>query len=445
MAGGTFSTMNKKRPGAYINFESEPEAISYIGIRGITTMPFNLSWGGEDKLIELKSTDLSNINVLAKTGIIPTEKEALLINLAMQNCSTIKLYNTNKTGVKAHTTINDGLTVTAKYPGKFGNTIAIIIKAIEDSFIVETYANGYFADSQKVKTINELVANDFVEFSGDGDLQAIESTLLEDGANGTEMQPTEYLPKYFELLKATKWNTMACYLSDETSKKSVIAFIEKMRNEEGKYVQGVVANASITDADYEGIINVVNGIVLEDETKVTADQFTAWVAGATAGAEITDSLTGYVINGAVNIVDMLDNEKIIEALQNGKFVLSLNQNGAIKVEKDINSLHTFTADKKYMFSKNRIIRTLDEIGAGIQNIWENTYLGKVSNNEAGRTLFKSSIIAFLTELRDRGAIQDFDIANIIVEAGQDIDSVIASIAIKPVDSMEFLYMTVHIS
>ena len=108
-------------------------------------------------------------------------------------------------------------------------------------------------------------------------------------------------------------------------------------------------------------------------------------------------------------------------------------------------MHTFTADKSYIFSKNREIREIDETGSGIENIWETTYLGKVTNDDNGRTLFKSSIIDFLNELKNNRAITVIDVNNIAVEAGSDVDSVVATLAIKLLDSMEFLYMTVNIN
>ena len=113
--------------------------------------------------------------------------------------------------------------------------------------------------------------------------------------------------------------------------------------------------ANSTTADYEGIINNVNGVVLADGTSVSAVNFTAWVAGATAGAQITESLTGKVVSNAQSIVGLLSNNDIIDGINAGKFILSLNQNGDVKVEKDINSLHTYTADKNYIFSKNVLI------------------------------------------------------------------------------------------
>lgn len=443
MAGGKFSSMNKVRPGAYINFETQPATDVIVGTRGIATMILPLSWGGEDKIIEVTGNDMINGNSLAKVGLVSSDANALLLNLALQNCSSVKVFNSNKGGVKATVSLDSGLTITAKHPGTLGNKIAILVKVIGDRFNVETYVNGYYVDSQRVGEISELVANDFVIFSGDGDLAETSSTLLTGGTDGNKMDSTELLPKYFKALRTTKWNTMAVTSAVESDVDSVIEFIRTMREDEGKYVQAVVPNAA--SADYEGIINSVNGVILNDGTTISANDFTAWVAGATAGADIIESLTGKVVNNAAEIVGLLDSEDIILALNEGKFLLSLNQNGDVKVEKDINSLHTFSNDKNYSFSKNRIIRELDEIGSSIVNIWETTYLGKVSNNDSGRTLFKSSIINYLTTLANKGAIQDFDSSKVIVEPGNDIDSVIASIAIKPVDSMEFLYMTIDVA
>lgn len=442
MAGGIFSSMNKVRPGAYINFETDLSSKINLGSRGIATLATTLSWGAEDKLIELTAADLANGDSLSKIGLMSNDANALLFNLALQNCNTLKVYKLNKGGTKASTEFEEGLTVTAKYNGTFGNKIAVLIKAAGSKFNVETYADGYFVDSQKVLTIQDLQPNGYVEFGGSGSLVETSSTLLEGGADGEASTLSTAYAKYFELLRITKWNTMAVPTDDAETIKSVNDFIKEMREEEGKYVQAVVSNQS--DADYEGIINNVNGVILNDNITVSAIDFTAWVAGATAGADIIESLTGKIVENATGVVGLLDNNNIIEGLGQGKFILSLNQNGAIKVEKDINSLHTFTLDKNYIFSKNRVIRELDEIGSSIENIWETTYLGKVSNTEDGRTLFKSSIISYLTDLQNKGAIQDFDSSSVNVSAGQDIDSVIASIAVKPVDSMEFLYMTVNV-
>lgn len=441
MAGGIWSSQNKVRPGAYINFETDNLATTEIGSRGIATMAMELDWGAEGKLIELNVDDLYGGNSLAKVGFMSDAEKAKLPKLALQNAEILKIFRLNKSGVKATASLLEGaLTVTAKYSGVFGNKIAIVISAFDEQSTqlnVQTYADGYLVDSQVATRIEDLKGNAFVDFSGEGDLAATTSTLLAGGTNGSAATYDDY----FEVLMLSKWNTMAVPTSEGTIKDNVIAFIRKMRENEGKYVQAVIANHG--GADYEGIINNINGVVVDDVT-ISPEEFTAWVAGATAGAEISESLTGRVVTNATSIIDLKTNDEIVEGLKNGHFLLSLNQDGSVKVEKDINSLHTF-GEKSYIFSKNRVIRELDEIGSGIESIWETTYLGKVSNNDNGRTLFKSSIIDFLTELRNRGAIDEFDIDNIAVDAGEDIDAVVATLAVKPLDSMEFLYMTVNIN
>lgn len=438
MAGGTFISQNKIRPGAYLNFKSVETPSISVGSRGIVTFATELDWGAEGELINLYSSDLTSGDSLSKVGLTAFDSGSKLLNLALSNAYLAKIYRLNKGGAKATKTAG-GITITAKYAGKFGNKIAILIKSLEnDVFEVSTYADGYAVDTQKVKTADELVANDYVEFSAGTELSAISSTLLEGGTNGTT-QSANYT-EYFNLLKTAQWQTLAI-VRDDSVDTLATTFIKQMREDEGKYVQLVLANSDT--ADYEGIINNVSSVIIDGET-ISALEFNAYVAGITAGASVIESNTGKVVDGAESIVNQLSNDEIISALQNGKFVLSQNQDGKIKVEKDINSLHTFTTDKNYTFSKNRVIRTLDEIGTSVCSIWETTFLGKVSNNEAGRTLFKSSIINYLTELNNMGAIQNFESDKVEVLAGNDIDSVIANIAIQPVDSMEILYMTINV-
>ena len=45
MAGGTWVSQNKERPGAYINFNSVTAPEVEIGSRGIATIALPLKWG----------------------------------------------------------------------------------------------------------------------------------------------------------------------------------------------------------------------------------------------------------------------------------------------------------------------------------------------------------------------------------------------------------------
>ena len=74
-----------------------------------------------------------------------------------------------------------------------------------------------------------------------------------------------------------------CFPITETTLQTVcIAKIKMLRNSVGKYVQAVLPNCK---ADFEGIINVTNSVILDDGTEsgkqLTVAQACAWVAGAT--------------------------------------------------------------------------------------------------------------------------------------------------------------------
>ena len=81
--GGTFLSMNKVRPSAYLNFKSVPRPLMTIGDRGIVAIPLNLSWGAEGKLIDVYSDELLDGGSLAKVGFSASDEESKLLNIAL--------------------------------------------------------------------------------------------------------------------------------------------------------------------------------------------------------------------------------------------------------------------------------------------------------------------------------------------------------------------------
>ena len=116
------------------------------------------------------------------------------------------------------------------------------------------------------------------------------------------------------------------------------------------------------------------------------------------------------------------------------------------VEKDINTLHTFTVDRNYAFSKNRVVRCLDEIGNTVALIFNRNYAGKMDNDDIGRDQLKTELINLLDTMVGLRAIQNFEGADdITVLPGESIDAVVVDLVVQPVDSMEKLYMTVNVN
>lgn len=437
MSGGTWNTQNKVRPGVYINFVSEPKALGAIGERGITAQALSLPWGPSKQVVKVEA-GADTMDVL---GFDVNDPVLLLVRESLKRAKSLLLYRLNE-GTKA-TAAHGDLTITAKYGGERGNDITVVVQSDIDNpgaFVVKTYVSGSEVDSQNVPGIASLKANDWVEFSGNGDLTATAGVILAGGANGTVTNADH--TAFLSALELQDFNTVGL-TNDEASLKAVYAaFVKRLRESEGKKVQAVVPNYHT--ADYEGVISVKNGVVLSDGTALTAAQAVAWVAGATAGATVSQSLTYTAYDDAVDVTPRYTNSQIEAALVDGEFLFTPS-NGRALVEQDINTLTSFTPKKGKQFSKNRVLRVLDGIANDLKYTFENFYLGKVDNNDDGRNLLKSKAISYIVNLQNINAVQNIDAQNdISIVAGNDSDSVYAEIGVQPVDSIEKIYMKVRV-
>jgi hypothetical protein len=434
--GGTWTTQNKVRAGVYINFqqkEIEPEGLH----RGIVTMPLSLDFGPEQKVIEVShNTDTLPMFGEELYNIVP-------IREALKRAEKVLIYrlNTVSEGTKASVT-EGNLTATAKYTGTTGNKLKIVVEVESDKFNVKTFIRTKLVDyQQSVSKVEELQNNDYVEFSGTGKLSATAGIALTGGSNST-INENSY-NKYRECIEVYYFNACALFdVSDVNIKNAFKQWIKRLREDEGNKTLLVVENYS--SANYEGIISVKNGVVLEDGTTLEAKKATAWVAGATAAANTNQSLTYDFYDGAVD-VDVKYNYTAIEsAINNGEFIFT-SYDGKARVEYDINTLHTYSKDKGRMFRKNRVIRTLDAINNDITKIGNDYFIGKISNNEDGRNLLKNEIIKCLQKYENIDSITNLDTGkDVQVLASGDTDVVIVRIAAQPVDGMEKLYMTVEV-
>ena len=435
--GGNWTVQNKVRPGVYINFKSEAQALGTLGERGIVSLPLTLPWGPAKQVIAVEA----GADTIDTLGYSITAPQLLLVREALKRARTLLLYRLNA-GVKATATIGT-MTVTAKYGGVRGNDISIVVETnIDDSakFDVKTLVSGQEVDSQTVETIEELQSNNWVDFSGSGTLTTTAGTPLTGGDDGSVTQQ-DYLD-YLAAIEVYEFNTIGLTATDSATKAVFVSFARRLRDDEGKKIQIVMEN--YPEADYEGVISVKNGVVLSDGTTLTAAQAVAWVAGATAGAAANQSLTYDAYDGAVDASPRYTNSQIVAALQNGEFVFT-GIDGRAVVEQDINTLKTFTPDKGKAFSKNRVLRVLDGLGNDYLRVFSQSYIGKVPNNDDGRNLFKSECINITNQYQNIGAVQNFDPqTDIEVLPGSDSDSVVVNQWVQPVDSIEKIYMTVTV-
>jgi hypothetical protein len=410
-----------------------------------------MTWGPTGQLITLYGEDLLNNKSLAKVGCTAYDTdESLPYRLALSGSYKALLYRADTGGTKAtHVILNDVLTVNAKYAGTTGNSLSVVITADKPSagqYTVDILFKLIQRESFIVEALSDFrnIESEWVDFvvpesPASTDIPVTSGVQLSSGTNGT-VSETVY-QNYFNAVDGEQWQCLAINTASDIGA-SVTNFIKLLRDTRGKKVQAVVYN--YTTADYEGIISVDQGFTTEIDT-VTVDLFPLYVASITAGANVDESNTARVVEAALSITNPVNEEDIEDAIKTGRFLLSYRQDGVVCVEKDINSLHTFTADKDYAFSKNRVIRCLDEIGNTTALVFNRNYSGKVDNNDVGRNLYKTELISMMDNLQTLGAIKNFQgTSDITILQGESIDSVVVDMVVQPVDSMEKLYMTVNV-
>ena len=339
--------------------------------------------------------------------------------------------------------------MSAKYTGTTGNKITVVTvknKPATGLTTIQVLVSGLLKESFVVDTLAAIndIESAFVDFevlNTTGDIPETAGVALTGGTNGQVSK--DVYATFWSLLDTKNFQAIAMYDTDATIAPLLKDRVKLWREKRGKKVQAVVYN--YTDADYDGIISVNQGFKTATET-VDTTMFMLWAASKTAGAQVNESLTAAVVEGAVEIISPVAEDEIEDALNSGRFILSYRQDGAVCVEKDINTFHSFTVDKNYAFSKNRVVRCLDEVGNTTALVFNRNYAGKVDNNDIGRSLYKTELISMCDQLVNLGAIQNFDGAkDITVLPGEAIDAVVVDLVIQPVDSMEKLYMTVNVN
>jgi len=459
--GGTWTTQNKRRPGAYINTvgAAQPKADTSIG-RTLLVNNVVLNWGAKG-VTELNAN--SDFKALIGEPLDTPELGALRETL--KGALTVLFLNDND-GEKA-TIANEALpwTFTAKYPGTKGNDLHVtVVKDPNDDtrVTVSTIYNTEIVDQQVVRTTTAkgLKSNDYidVEFTSDevpgvdekpatNKLVALASLTTYDLAGGTT-KPAEITDLLNDALETEQFNvvTAAGFEPKNNIHQLLAKAVQRLRDDEGYKIRAVVpVYEGGYDYDYEGVSVVANGVVLEDGSVIDTTTATGYFAGISSATDFSKSLTFSEYPNAVKANPALNNELTVKALDNGWIVYTAKRGGRVVIEQDIDSLHTFTDEKPESFGKNRVIRTLDTIATDTSEVFENSFIGKVNNDETGRDLFKANRVSYMSDLMKARIISDFEPADLTVESGDDKDSILVNLTVTPIDSMEKLYMTIVVA
>ena len=416
--------------GAVINVFSEGTLSIEPGARGTVAAAMELDWY-DDGVMSVYNADDDPMVVFGHEL-----NDMLYLREMMKRATKALIYPKNGGGKAASVQLCEGVMVNAAKLGERGNDISVTCEQYGSLWRIKTFVDGEQMDSQIVAEVGSFKDNGFITVSGEGELCSA-TVVLTGGENG-EVLENAY-SKFLEKLEFCEYNTIA-YMESDAEVKSEIALFVKQQRDEGKFIQACMGEYP---ADHEGVISFANGVILSDGTALSADEVSAWVAGATAAADVNESLTYDSYDGAVAVNGELKPSGQLDKKKQGLGCFIMN-NGKVKVESDINTLVTFTSKKQEEFSKNRVLRVIDGVCSDIKAVFDSSFAGVENNNNEGRNRFKATICEYLTALCEKDAIENFNADDVSVSMGNGKDEVLVSLRIQPVDSMEKANITVKV-
>lgn len=412
-------------------------------VRGITAVPLiNHNYGPAGEFIKL--TNASPDAEYAKLGYSVYDSELLLVKEAFKEASTVYVYIIAGDGKNASGT-GGGVSATAKYPGTRGNDFKYAITTNPvGGFDVTVYLGESKVSSYVgIETAAELVACDdaYITFTAaDGaELVAVASVSLSGGTDSAAV--TKNYTDFLDAIEGITLNSFAFPVTGddaESLKSAAKSKVEYLWNSCGKRVHAAIPNFK---GDCEFIINVTNGVVLTDGTKVDNVKACAWVAAVYAGASYTTSNTYATYEGAVDIIDKKNNEEAETAIKNGEFFFSFSEEGNVVVEYDINSLTTFGNGTDSTYRKNRVQRVFDNAASLVKTTFPPN---KYDNNETGWNVMDGLGASLLLAMQADGAIKNVDETSdfLVDRTKSEGDRTYFDVYIQPVDSAEKLYFNI---
>ena len=456
MAGGIWTSQNKTIPGVYINVKSQPSVTANVGDKGIVAIAKSLSWGPVGEIMEITpgtdvtpyigydiSTSQAQFLREMMKGTDVTSGPMKILLWRAEGSGGVKAFDATR--VQQQDTVIYEMTITAKYVGVRGNDISYALVADPDNAdvtTVETYVGGMMVDSQTVANVSDLVANDWVTFTGSGSIagRSMATKSLSGGVDPTASATDD--AAFMTALEAYDFDIVAYDGAAPTVIDAYIAFIKRLNESVGRKCQMVAAN--ITAANTKYAISVQNGVKLADGSELTAQNAVWWVAGAEAGAMYYQSLTYAQYPGAVSANPKLTDEQAASAVSAGQIAF-IDTFGVVKVCSDINTKTTVTPTEGAEFKKNRVMRVIMQLCNDVYEHFSNNFIGKVDNNAAGRNLLRGWIVGYCNEMMANNGIQNFVAEDVEVLPGAEIDAVLININIMPIDAVERIYISVTVT
>ena len=463
MAGSVFQVGEQKiRPGVYVRVTNIGEPQEAIVPQGIVAVLFRASWGPLGEVVYLENAD-AVFTTFGSEGTVDAVIEAF-----RGGCRRVVAYRLGTGGTKALLNLQDSESANvakleAKYEGARGNNFAVTIRdSLTDDTKRElllyegatlrqtiTFAKG---SGEPQALVDAVVASNspYITAVKSADGSGVLATVTQQPLTGGQ-DPTVNGESYsagLSAIEAIDWNVLAVDTEDTATHAVVQTYIDRVRSE-GKRVLGVVGEPTTVPLTTRlaharafndpAIIYVANGFKGADGVAREGYKAAARVAGMVASAQITESLTHYVVRGATELIGALTNAEIEQAINNGALVFTMSAQKQVHIEYGINTFVTPTADMDAGWKKIRRVRTRDNLMDRIVGTWD-PLIGKINNSPDGRATLIAVAQGIINRMIAEGALLQ---GTIFVDPNNPPqgDSAWFVVQVDDLDSAEKVYIT----
>lgn len=435
LGGGNFESQNKVLPGFYVNFINASRVNPSLAERGFAAMPFNFDFGVGDDIMTLTAEDFEK-NSKKLVGYSYDHESLRPVREVFKNAHTIYAYRLNGNGAKATNQY-----ATAVYPGKRGNDIKIVIQRNvdeNDKFDFITFLGDEKVDTQTVSTSAELISNGYINPKTDATLAEEAGVSLSGGSNSVVTGEAHL--RFLELIEGYAFNCVGCPSDDPAIISLYVEYQKRMREEYGVKFQTVVYR---NRADYEGVVNEKNIVA---DAGAPSYALIYWVTGARAGCALNSSLLNRVYDGEYTIDTKYTQAELKECIKNGEFVFHKVGNET-RVLKDISSLTTLSETKGVAYQQNQTISALDDLATQLALVFNNTFMGKVPNDNDGRITLQDKFYDVMVLYNKNRVFEAYSKEKLVITKGEKADAVMVQFVdpLQVTNVMGYCYSVIRIA
>ena len=355
------------------------------------------------------------------------------------------------------TSLQNAVTVSAKYPGSRAFTVSVRTNLITDKrqlFIYDgtsifTSVSFDAGTDEAQGLVDALKTNRF--FTATKILAAPLIDVTQEAMTGGT-DPTVTAASYAkgtDVLERFRWNCVVAD-SDDSAVSGILTTFVSSSYETGHLGCACVAGKSTQDLEDrmsyaascndEKVVYVLNGWIGNDGTVYDGWLGAARIGGMIAASETNSSLTHTVIKNALSLIEPLTNGEIIRAEQRGCVVLTLNADDQIQIDNAINTLVTLTPELDDGWKKIRRTKCRFELMDRTNRTFDRL-VGKLNNDSNGQATLVAAGQRIINEMIAEGKLVFGSYVELDPAHRPEGDSVWFKFHILDLDSVEKIYST----